>query len=89
MANAKKFRMRLASTHEPVTFYAGPKIVSALEDLVVNGDQAIASKMIQVVTAVYEQGLKDGRKDIIIQLDQIKAKANYLPPGRPKKRTRR
>lgn len=39
--------------------------------------------------AVYEQGLKDGRKEIFDRLDvdlkATKKSVKYLPPGRPKK----
>ena len=89
MANPKKFRMRLSSTMEPVTFYAGRSaMISALSQLVSHGETAAGNgvKWIEVVTAIYEQGLKDGQKLIIEQLDQIKAKAHFQPPGRPKRK---
>jgi hypothetical protein len=43
-------------------------------------------KLGQVMAAVYEQGLKDGRREVIEQFEaKIIDKTNYLPPGRPKK----
>ena len=39
----------------------------------------------ELMTAVYEQGLKDGRKEVIEQFGAIKKQIKYLPPGRPRK----
>jgi hypothetical protein len=43
----------------------------------------------EVMEAIYEQGLKDGRKEIIEKVEGIKIGVNYLPPGRPRKKKRR
>lgn len=43
-------------------------------------------RLSQIMKAVYEQGLKDGRRDVIEQFgEKIRDKTNYLPPGRPRK----
>ncbi len=65
------------------TLYASPKVVSKIEEIIV--EKSIA----EVLEAVYEQGMKDGRKEVIEKLDLMKAEINYLPPGRPKTRKKR
>jgi hypothetical protein len=45
-------------------------------------------RLAEVVEAVYEQGQKDGRKEIIEKMAGIKTGVNYLPPGRPRKKKR-
>jgi hypothetical protein len=89
--------MRLSSTHEAVMIYAGSKMISGIEQFITKPEatyNGITGH--EIVTVVYEQGVKDGRREIIGQLEQvigqlneIKAKANYLPPGRPKRTNRR
>lgn len=83
----KKFRMRLQSG--AVTVYAGPKVISALEEVTTNMDLYHGVKLWQVLEAVYETGLKNGRREVIEELDRIKGQVKYLPPGRPRKRRKR
>lgn len=45
-------------------------------------------RLTEVLAAVYQQGQKDGRKEMIEKMDSLKTEVNYLPPGRPKKRKR-
>jgi uncharacterized protein (DUF2164 family) len=40
----------------------------------------------QVIEAFYEQGKKDGRREMIEKMDALKTGVKYLPPGQPKKR---
>jgi hypothetical protein len=67
-----------------LTLYAGPKILSALAEVTLDMTLYKGVRLGQVMKAVYEQGLKDGRKEVIEQFDEIKEVTNYLPPGRPK-----
>jgi hypothetical protein len=93
MSAPKKFSMHLSSTREVVSFHANSKMISALNQFVCDGKTGPNGvQNIEIVTAVYEQGQKDGRNQIkelldpiIGQLDQIRLKASYRPPGRPKK----
>ena len=88
MARAKgkpryqKFDIQL--TKGPLTLYASPKILSALTEVTTGMTLYEGVRLGQVLKAVYEQGLKDGRREIIEQFDQIRKAAKYLPPGRPK-----
>src|SRR5438128_11764176 len=60
--------------------YDSPSVLNALEEVTVNMNASP-----QYFKAVYEQGRKEGRREIIVQMDQIKKTTNYLPPGRPKR----
>jgi hypothetical protein len=72
-----------------IFLYAGTKVRSALEEL--KGEMKLyhGVRFTEVLEAVYQQGQKDGRKEIIERMDGIKAAVNYLPPGRPKKKKAR
>lgn len=88
VAKYKKFAVNLPG-HETLTLYAGKKIVAALEEVTIDMDIYKGVRLSQVMKAVYEQGLKDGRREIIEELDEkfeeTKSETNYLPPGRPRK----
>jgi hypothetical protein len=62
---------------------------SALREVTTDMDLYHGVRLGEVLEAVYEQGMKNGRAEIIEQMDAIKGKANYLPPGRPKKKRRK
>lgn len=68
-----------------LTLYAGKKIRAALHEVTENMDLYKAVRFFQVMQVVYEQGLKDGRKEVIDKFEGLKEAMNYLPPGRPKK----
>jgi hypothetical protein len=68
-----------------LTLYAGQKIRTALAEVTSDMTLYKGVRLGQVMKAVYEQGLKDGRKEVIEHLDEIKEATNYLLPGRPKK----
>lgn len=78
----QKFDIQLAKG--PLTLYASPKVLSALTEVTTGMTLYQGVRLGQVLKAVYEQGLKDGRREIIEQFDQIKKGTKYLPPGRPK-----
>lgn len=68
-----------------LTLYAGKQIRSALAEVTEHMDVYKGVRFFQVMQAVYEQGMKDGRKEVIEKFEGLKNKLNYLPPGRPKK----
>lgn len=84
LAKYKKFAVDLPG-HKTLTLYAGKKILSAFEEVIEDMTLYKGVRLEQVMKAVYEQGLKDGRREIIEQFDEIKDETKYLPPGRPKK----
>ncbi|MFY9903970.1 MAG: hypothetical protein WAK62_02415 [Terriglobales bacterium] len=83
----KKFNVHLSNG--PLRLYASPKVLAALEEVTIEMDLYDGVRLSQVMKAVYEQGCKDGRKEIIEkfqgQLDGVKKHTKYLGPGRPKK----
>ena len=88
LAKYKKFKVNLPG-HETLTLYAGARILSAFEEVIEDMTLYKGVRLEQVMKAVYEQGLKDGRREVIEQMDAkfkaTKNEINYLPPGRPKK----
>ena len=82
-AKYKKFDVNLPTG--ALALYAAPKILDALEEVTTGMKLYEGVRLSQVMKAVYEQGLKDGRKEIVDQMIAIEKDTNYLPPGRPKK----
>ena len=78
-------KMNITLSTGELTLYAGQKVLSALEEVTTDMTLYKGVRLGEVMTAVYEQGLKDGRKEVIEQFDTIKGHIKYLPPGRPKK----
>jgi hypothetical protein len=62
LAKYKKFAVDLPG-HETLTLYAGKKILSAFEEVIEDMTLYKGVRLQQVMKAVYEQGLKDGRRD--------------------------
>lgn len=81
---AKYTKVSVELSSGPLTLYAGSKVTSALKEIIKDMTLYHGVRLAQVMEAVYEQGLKDGRKEIIEAQDKIKQHANYLPPGRPR-----
>ena len=83
-AKYKKFDIQL--TQGPLTLYASPKILAALQE--VTDDMTVYSgvRLAEVFKAVYNQGLKDGRKEVIDAFSKSTSGMKYLPPGQPKKK---
>ena len=71
---------------ESVTIYArGSKAAAALEELMADTSLYHGVKMFQVIEAVYEQGIRDGRRQVVEAFGEVaesKALA-YRNPGRP------
>jgi hypothetical protein len=72
-----------------ITLYVGSKVHSALQEVTAEMDLYKGVRLGEVMEAVYEQGLKDGRKEIIESFQGLAALVNYLPPGRPRSKKKR
>jgi hypothetical protein len=73
-----------------ITVYAGAKIAGALAEVMGKlNDFYHGVRLSQIVRAVYEQGQKDGRREMIEKMDSLKAGIKYLPPGQPKKKKKK
>jgi len=84
-ARYKKHKIELPKSGE-ISLYASPKHTTAIQQLrempVFEG-----IKMLDLMDEFYRQGQKDGRKDVIEQIQhKVVATVNYLPPGQPKKK---
>ena len=83
-AKYKKFNIDLPEG--PLTLYGGAAILSALDEVTMDMTIYKGVRLSQVLKAVYEQGRKDGRREIIESFEKVKSSVKYLPPGRPKKK---
>jgi len=65
-----------------LTIYAGQRVRNAIHEVTQGMDLYLGTRLQLVMQAIYEQGLKDGRKELIdrveLGLDDIKGKTNYL-----------
>jgi len=92
MAGKKGFKkISLELNHgETVNVYAGAKVAAALEEVKTKlGDLYHGVRFAEVLEAVYETGLKNGRREVIEQFDGLKSGINYLNPGQPKKKKKK
>jgi len=71
--------------HRQLTLYGAQRIKNAFAEVTENMRVYIYTRLQILMQAVYEQGLKDGRREVVESLDAIKVKINYMPPGRPRK----
>ena len=71
-----------------VTVYAGIRVADALAELMSDMTLYKGAKFSQVVQAVYEQGLRDGRRQVFDELDKVKQRPElkHRNPGRPVKK---
>jgi hypothetical protein len=70
-----------------VKVYAGELVGKALEEVTEDMDFYHGVKLTQVLEAVYEQGRKDGRRQVFDGVRDLSTtgQLNYRNPGRPKK----
>ena len=88
MNSGRYQKLRLLLSSRRVTLYVGAKTHAAYQSLLEAPSapkrKAKLEQLSELSTAVYEHGVKKGRKEIIDKFEQIRASVNYLPPGRPK-----
>ncbi len=90
MAGKKGFKkIDVELTDGPIALYVGSKVRSALDEITTDMTLYHGVRLAEVMQAVYNQGQKDGRKEVVEQMDGIKATLNYLPPGQPKKKKKK
>lgn len=82
---AKYKKVHVALPKGKLTLYVGQRVRSALAEVTADMNLYKGVRLLQVMEAFYEQGLKDGRKEVIEEFDKTKKAMNYLPPGRPRK----
>lgn len=81
-AKYRKFDIQLSEG--PLTLYASPSVLNALNEVTTDMTLYKGVRLAQVLKAAYEQGRKDGRREVIEKFDAIKQQTNCLSPGRPR-----
>jgi hypothetical protein len=81
-AKYKKFELSQGGKKN-LTLYASPKILAALNELLDEMTLYKGVRFGEVVKAVYRQGLKDGRREVIEKWEGMKKQIKYRLPGRP------
>jgi hypothetical protein len=75
-----------------VTVYASARVADALQEVAGEMNLWQGVKLGQVLEAVYEQGHKDGAREVFERVDrelgQAKNSIKHLNPGRPRKKRR-
>jgi hypothetical protein len=82
-ARFRKITVQLGSRE--VTVYANTRVLDALSQFASAATLYEGVKLQQLFEAFYDQGLKDGRREVIEKLELMKGSFKYLPPGRPGK----
>jgi hypothetical protein len=68
-----------------IEVYAGVRVATALEALS-ELDIYRGAKIIDLIEAVYEQGKKDGARNVFDRLEVVREEIPHRNPGKPKKR---
>ena len=89
MAKSRYKKTNVLLSDRKLALYVGAKIHEALAEVTMDMDLYKGVRLGRVLEAVYEQGMKDGRREVVEQFDAIKKTINYMPPGRPRKKSRR
>lgn len=75
-------------THGEVTIYGNAGVANALEELETDLDVYQGVRLGQLLEAAYEQGEKNGRRQVFENMDDLKEKPElkHRNPGRPPKK---
>lgn len=68
-----------------VSVYAGKKVADALTEISEDMNLYKGVRLVQVLEAVYDQALKNGRKEVFDMVDAQKGVLLHRNPGQPKK----
>jgi hypothetical protein len=68
-----------------VAVYAGTKVSEALKEVTFDMDIYKGVRLSQVMDALYQQGKKDGARDVFDRVDAVKKEVKHRNPGQPKK----
>lgn len=89
MAKAKKTRKTRISIgkNQDVIVYGSSRLTEAYKAITNDGAIELynAVKLEQVLRGVYEQGKKDGAREVFEAIEATKKQIPHRPPGRPKK----
>lgn len=89
MAEQRGLRLTTVTLNDgrPIKIYAGTKVAKALDEVTADMGLYHGVRFLEVVEAVYEQGLKNGRAEIFKELTALQSRADlpHRAPGRPRK----
>src|SRR6266436_3520352 len=83
LAKYKKFDLNVSHGGEDLTLYASPKILAAMNEMLNDMTLYQGVRLGEVLNAVYKQGVKDGRREVVEKWEQMKKQIKYRLPGRP------
>lgn len=68
--------------------YANARVADALQELLEDMTLYNGVRFAQVAEAIYRQGVRDGRRDVFLELQRLEddPKLKYRNPGRPQNR---
>ena len=69
-----------------VPVYAGVRVAHALSDLTADMDFYKGVRLAQLLEAVYQQGKKDGAREVRDHFDLMMKQIPHLNPGQPRKK---
>lgn len=74
-----------------VTVYANARVADAIQELTADMTMYHGVRLAQVIEAAYEQGLRDGRRQVFDEFDRLKQRPElkHRNPGRPTKGKKR
>ena len=83
-------KLEVLADGEKITVYTGAKVKAAFEEVYAKcQDLYHGVRFVEVLESFYEQGKKDGRREMIAKMDALKVGVKYLPPGQPRKKKRK
>lgn len=86
-ADAHYVRINIALVgKDEISVYAGKPIREALLEISRDMTMYHGVRLAQVLAAVYNQGKKDGARDVFERVDVLKADVSHRNPGQPKKK---
>lgn len=83
---AKKRRTNIQLLNTTIAVYSGKGVGDALAALTANMKVYEGIKLSQILDAVYQQGKKDGAREVVEGFEKMASKISYRNPGQPKKR---
>lgn len=86
MAGHHYLRTNVQLSNSIVAVYAGKRVSDALSELLSDMTLYHGVRFQQVLSAVYEQGRKDGARSVFDRIDKAKGDISHRNPGQPKKK---
>jgi len=86
MTNNKSVKTVIHLKGEKVPIYAGRSVLEAFHVISKDLNLYDGVRLTQFLEVLYEQGKKDGAREVFGRVDELKAGISHQNPGRPRKR---